>query len=447
MRGLECGKYNMKNKKMKISTMCLGRQLFTIILLFCSLIIIINDKYTELINESLAIILLIISIWLLYLVRENIFLSVIYAFILYSNYSIVIAIYLFPEMQPSMYSQITDLYTLGKALLMLVIFMLIQVVLLPDRIAVSKKLEFTLNDKKTNYIFTLGLIMILCLILIFGWSGPEVSGDRGSFSTYYEYSLIVFILGFYYSGKCKWLKNVLVGILLSFVMINFVYGARASAIKLLIFLGLFYFYKKLNFIKMVPFMFVGIICMISIGMFRANILSSTNILEKVVLKLASEKLTFNTAYWAYFPSLTFVKLRDEILSAGECLGLFKNFIQSIFIGQLATDWNLASYTRDYYIHWNGGVYPQYGYAWLGWSGMVLFSFIPAIYARLINNLNINSSVFKQLLVFYIVACTPRWYLYSNNDLIRGALIFFLLYKLTTFIEEILWGNKRENRPT
>lgn len=42
---------------------------------------------------------------------------------------------------------------------------------------------------------------MLALILVFGFSRPDaVGGDRGSPSAMYEYSMIFFLLGFYFAG-------------------------------------------------------------------------------------------------------------------------------------------------------------------------------------------------------------------------------------------------------
>ena len=77
----------------------------------------------------------------------------------------------------------------------------------------------------------------------------------------------------------------------------------------------------------------------------------------------------DTSYSAYYTSLTFLKVK-EFVGVQTQLYLLFQFILYIFLGSKIVDSNLAVYTRQYYVHYYGGVLPLYMYFYLGILGIM-----------------------------------------------------------------------------
>lgn len=389
--------------------------------------LVFNSKIT-------AILVLILSINLLLKVRKNAQLVILVSFILYSNYSIVISRYLF-AFKSNLYTQINDYQIYSTGVNILFLFMiLINFFLLNKKINSTR--EFVSYCNQNGYIVLL-IEIILIFILIFAFGRPDSIGDRGEPSALYEYSIIFFIIGFCYCGKNKKMKFSLLFIMILFIGQNMIYGGRITALQLLMVMYFFLIYKKIPNKIIIPIVFIIFIIMMAIGNFRGEILYSSNIIMETINSIKENKLTLDTAYSAYFTSMTFIYIKP-FFDLSNRLILFFRFFLSMILGSGIPGSNLATVSREYVVHYYGGILPYFFYFWFGWIGILIPTFLLNLYFKMFNKENISK--FSKFLSLYIVATVPRWYLYAPTQLIRGVLLFSLVYIVMNILNYLLKKN-------
>ena len=104
--------------------------------------------------------------------------------------------------------------------------------------------------------------------------------------------------------------------------------------------------------------------------------------------------------------------------------------------------SLYEISKEHYQHSNGGILPLYLYFYLGWMSIPITAVIISKYLNLISKLEEKRFKKYHVLIFsYIFVTAPRWILYSPNQLIRGVLLFSMVFLflllLEIFLEKIL----------
>lgn len=384
-----------------------------------------------------AILILLLSIYNLIKSLGNWYLTIIFSCISYFNYSILMANYISIYEETFFTSLVNDpVSKIGINILLL--FMLVITLTMPNKIKKDTlKINSLINKEKQNNILVIGISFILILILVYGFGRPDVVGERGTPSQLYEYSLIFFIVGFYFSGNSKLNTSLITIILFLFAIQNFIFGGRVTGIQLIICWFLMLHSYKMNIYKLFPWILVLFILMSSIGSFRANFNLSTQSLMIILKDLLIKKFALDTAYSAYYTSLTFLKL-EEFDGSIIRLGMFKNFILSMFLGgSRVANSNLASYSRQFYVHYMGGVLPFFFHYYLGWIGVIFSAYIVSKYCKMINKLSLSSSGLIKCISIFLVCHVFRWYLYSPSGLFRGVGLTIIIYYVAYFLDLIL----------
>ena len=196
--------------------------------LFFSVLNYIYKYPVEYVYPTLILVLL-ISAYLTIKYRNSWELLIIFVFMFYYNYSIVMAEFVL---------NINDFFTSyassieARCCLNIILFYMVLLCMFSPR---KKDSLFDKNKyyvtKCQNDVIVFFIIILLCLILIFSYSRPEAN-ERGETSPLYEYSIIFFIIGYYYASN-KY-KKVLSVLLFVFVLQNFVFGGRVTGVQLLI---------------------------------------------------------------------------------------------------------------------------------------------------------------------------------------------------------------------
>lgn len=397
-------------------------------LLFPFVMLTVNNKNVA----YIAILILLINLYTAWCSRNNNAIFLVNIMICYFNYSIIVANY-FSEIDSYFLSwNQEEVSIIGLKLLL--IFSLILMWALPEKINKISTYEF-INEGNENYIITYVLIIILILIYFLGYYAPTIVGERGSYSTLYEYSLIIFLFAYYYSGNKKITKSILGIILLAYCFQNLIYGGRITALQLLILFVLIIVLKKVNLKKMCLICIPLYLVLNIIGVYRGDYTSFS--FDNIVLifeELNYNKFTLDTAYSAYFTSLTFLKIED-VFTFSEKISLLLKYILSIFLGSnLVSDSNLAVISHQYYTHYYGGIYIFFMKFYTG----VLY--IPIIFTQfkiLFKTFNRYSEKkdLGKIITLYLVSSVPRWYLYSPSNLFRGTLIVIVLYYFFRIVDK------------
>ena len=296
----------------------------------------------------------------------------------------------------------------------------------------GEKLKIFDCNTPTSNILLVGYLVVLALLLVFGFGRPTEQGQRGTPTAIYEYSTIFFIVGYYFFCKSKVYKVVSTVLLLLYCLQNLVFGGRITALQLFLLLFfVLYDGKQIHWVKIIPIGLIGLLIFSGIGEMRANFSLSFSSLEASFNAILKSAGTLDTAYSAYYTSLTFLKV-EKFVSTSDRLLLFWAFIKSIILGGSVPNSSLAKFTMQYYQHYEGGILPFFGQFYLGSVGVIIFSLIVVVYFFIMQRLDANSSGFKKCLVLYITITTPRWYLYSPSQLLRGVLLLFIVFYVMKF---------------
>lgn len=410
-----------------------------LIITLISIIVLLNisqDFSNKALTNIIALFVMYISVYITMTYRKNIMAFCMFFMMTYFNYSIIFSRYihvlehLYQEFYPNI-----DNKTYGVGITILLVFMV-------SLYLVEPKLQRKLNYEEGYYFkdysniwVVLSCILILIYIYIFAFDKSSF-GQRGATSPLYEYSGIFFIIAYYYCGKGKRLNILKIGIsllILIFCIQGFIYGERIAGLQFMLIMFAFLFSSRINY-KMIIFVFAGgILFMSAIGIYRATYEAGVMSLKLVIDKLSQNMFTFGGADLAYYCSLTFIMVA-EFTSGLDKFILFIKFILSIFFGtSKISGADLPTYTRQYYMHWYGGIYPYYFYFYFGWIGVIISSlFCGKIIKTIISN-TIQSKSFIRILKLYIIVTLPRWYMYSPQILFRGIILFTMIYGIFQFI--------------
>lgn len=294
------------------------------------------------------------------------------------------------------------------------------------------------------------MFFVIVIISITNYSYNGIA-TRASGTPLYEYRIIFFIAGMIHSrnsktGKYFWTITVLLS-----SGISMVGGNRSDAIPIIIAYVYFYF-DDVAPKKILPMIFSAIFLMISLGMYRQTLLYGRFDFAHLWEKVNSEKLTFDTAYWAYPPSLASIAI-SNVDGLIEKLKLLGYHILYIVEGGKYRDFLFTVYTRTpgyarvIYDNLGGYVSLTYFYYWIGLLSPVLFGAIVYAYIKLYNRIKysqVKSMIRRDLykgVSAYFVATVPRWFLYNPFSLIRGEAIMVIGVILTSAVSSAMLNKK------
>ena len=160
-----------------------------------------------------------------------------------------------------------------------------------------------------------------------------------------------------------------------------------------------------------------------------------NVLESVFNSLLRGGLANDTSYAAYQTSMNILRFAD-ITSLWNRLLYFLKYLLYIVAGSAVPDVNLSILALEVGGHGGGGWLPTYAYFWLGYIGVIAAGVGLAWLVNTTTNLQKRRS-YLNYLALYIVATSPRWYLYSPSPLTRGLLMFTLFFVAAVAAEKIV----------
>ncbi|MCI9127956.1 MAG: hypothetical protein HFG28_12400 [Eubacterium sp.] len=383
----------------------------------------------------MALIVLILSGILIYNCRKSTLFTIMSVFMGYANYSVVMGIYLFPELRPkTLYSQITNVKVYGIGIFLLLLFMVSVLFFFPFKKIDEKDITIAasfIKKEKFNTVLFFVLLTCFCFICIFGYS--RAVSARGSSSPVYEYNTILLLSMFYYSGDKKITRYLCYLCAAVYVLTSLFNGTRVEAVICIFIVYLCSIKKKLPVLFIISGLISGIILMNFIGIFRGNYGSIVDGFRTSIQHLWKSKLVFNTCTHAYFPSLCMIEVFQNY-SFHDAVYFGSRFLSTIIMGQSRiTDGDLISYVGRTYYHNNGGWSLGFFYVWFSYLGALLYGILLRIYARLST---IKTTPFYQCLAIYFVATIPRWYLYGPWSCTRGILICSIIFGFFNQIDNL-----------
>lgn len=397
--------------------------------LFCGFFIIaiqILNGFPKSEKNYIAAAVMILSMYLVWYVRKNSELVFVFLVILYSNYSICYSSYL-NIIKGTMYVGFVNDYVSTIGINILFVFLFFLLLFMPNEINNSPERKNTIYNYNYNKFILFGIYILLAYIFAFGFKRPEKLGERGTPYPIYEYSIILFILGFYFSGNIKFHIRLLSLFIIVFSFQNFFYGGRIMGIQfILVYITYFYMYK-INMFNKIPLLIMLIVLFTILGNIRANHNIDKDVLMEIFNKMKRIRFTMDTAYSSYYTSLTFLKC-ENIFNYRERILLFVEYIKSIFLGNSIVKYGmLQNISKKYYLHYNGGLFPYFFHFYLGWIGVALSGLIISLYIRIVNSIHEKNNDYIKLLAIYFIVSAFRWYLYYPTPIIRGSGFLIVLF--------------------
>lgn len=386
-----------------------------------------------------------------YKYRNHASLYIALLFVVYSTYSIWVAIYLCPELRPAFFNQFYDQSVYKEGMQCIYIFASFLWIFVHSG-KYTKGNVFQKNNQiesvdTANAIVSIGCAVIAIIIILtnFTYGGIE---KRSEGTTIYEYKIILYIIGMLYSGHSKFLKSIWICMTVFACALTFAGGNRADAIPLIIAV-IFYYFNKLDYKVTTALVAVGVVLMVAVGSVRQEIVYGGIDLGHIINRIWKEKLTFDTAYWAYIPAIASIEVVKQTSYMERLRVLVGQFIYIVGGGRYS-GYKLEFYVKQFYNHVNGFVSPVYFYFWFGIGGAVLFAGMVYGYLRAIcKNQKIHYEDKKKkinnMISAYFIAMVPRWYLYDPLSLMRGVMIMWICGTFTVYTEAFLFNRKQRKK--
>lgn len=392
-------------------------------------------------NVPIAWMIIFMSAISLYHSRTNWYLLIPCLIIFYYNYSICMAEYI-SVLENSYFTSFSGTNIGDQGLIVFGIFNMFFFLVLSmakNTYHDGNKACNIINYNRFNPYVEILIIIILCIIWFVGFKRPEMAGERGTPSSYFEYSIIFFIIGFYFSGKSRSYHSILYFLAIAYAFLNFRYGGRATGIQIVLCVAMCTYLDRIPRRWLILGGIAVFMMMSLIGAFRATTSISVDNLKTVWSILKDGKFTNDTAYAAYFSSMTFIAY------AGECtisqrLNLFGRYLLSIPLGGKVADSNLPEITGRTYLHFGGGVLPFYFYFYLGHFGEIICStYLFWLFRKIVTGTARNKGLWRCIGI-YVASTSFRWYIYSPSQITRGVLLLTIVYAVCS----ILGGKTNSN---
>lgn len=369
------------------------------------------------------ILILIFNALCIFRVRKNIYYLIVFFLIFYFDYSII---------YPNYIHHIDNFFTTGInssvtniSINLLCIFSGMLFVLIPNGIkktVIGEKLVLT--DRNLNKKFLFCVFLILIGILLLGVARPTEIGERTTPSPIYEYSVIIYIVSFYFI-KDKKIRRVFAFLCFLSACQCFIYGGRVSGVQNLMCLYIFFLSHRISFARMALYSSPLFLIMLIIGAARGAVLQGEFSVDAIMQRFLDGGGALDTCYAAYKTSQIYVFAESRVADSYK---YFLFLIVEIFVGSGLFP-HMSAYKLISKLHKNygGGVFPYYFYFYGNLIGVVLSSLIIRFYLILMNSLTAKGKGLLKCLSIFFICTIFRWYLYNPLVLLRGSFLMTIVY--------------------
>ncbi len=400
-------------------------------------------------DNFIAVLVTVISVYTCYACRYNIGFFIASLVIAYANYSIAVGVYLDPSIRPAaLYDQFSE-RSLSITILCVLIFEVAVLWMLKGMVTDPKSVDssdwsYVKNERNDIIAYCAMALYLLIVVLTFDFGE---GGTRGSMSAITEYRLIILIIGCYYSARkrsMRFLWTMIVGVTSMLILLS---GNRVDSIGNMIALIILWYPKFVTFKKILLALPVAIIAMTAIGVTRGGTISSDTI-SATIRGLADTKLVWDTATFAYIPSVSIVEATDQV-DLAEKIRLIAEYIKYTLVG--TTDMhsqNLIYYVNKWFDHYGGCITPAYFYMWFGYVGSLLFTALVFVYSKLylkvpVTDRKTYKNDLKYVISIYFISSVCRWYCYGPNSLIRNMLMAVLIFTVVYAANSLITDKSKQ----
>lgn len=297
------------------------------------------------------------------------------------------------------------------------------------KIEVDKKIE----KKDNKYIFFVGLITLL-IFWFFGYGGSMGNTYESNTRTIYEYSILVFIVVWFYSGESKIKQYLLYLFVVLYVIQSLIRGDRSSAFPMIIALILVNNYK-INLKYLLLLAISGITMSNVISAYRLSF-SLKDFFNVFMDKYGASSFLSDTVSQSYYTGISIV-FSGNLIS--DSIKFFPNFLAGIIFGGGFENADVGAISYNYSMNKGGGFFFSWFYFWFGISGVVVASIF---LGYLLRWFFISNNNYLKLYTVCLISMTLRWYLYTPFVLFRTVLFIFTILLCTCFVVEKLTVRKK-----
>lgn len=380
---------------------------------------------------SSGCVLLVLSVYAVYCQRNNVLMMLLNIVLLYFNYSLVASVYWNTGSLDPIFSSYSWNEFLRGINIELVFFGT-YVVFLRENNVIDNRVFLQRGKPVYCVVIACAAYIVLAPFLFYH---TEAFGTRGVVTAFYEYSLIVLIVALCLCNRDIKAIGLLLAASVWLIVHGILHGERVLALQLMIVWGLYLLLHVLTVKLIIPACIGGIFFFTVFGMYRGLSDLDGNVLESVFNSLLRGGLANDTSYAAYQTSMNILRFAD-ITSLWNRLLYFLKYLLYIVAGSAVPDVNLSILALEVGGHGGGGWLPTYAYFWLGYIGVIAAGVGLAWLVNTTTNLQKRRS-YLNYLALYIVATSPRWYLYSPSPLTRGLLMFTLFFVVAVAAEKIV----------
>lgn len=377
----------------------------------------------------LAVMNLCMSLWLFNKFKKNSVAIIPFFLLMFSIYSVLIGRVLLPYIAPTL-SLVIDNSLDHLGLYVIWVFMI--------PLAYAKAYDpVTCGNFNGLYeLAGLGLVFFGFVLCYFGLDTVSLQDNgRAHFSTVYEYSFVLFLLGcFFLSSSNSSIKLAVTIIIVSLALRDFYYGNRAAGLLFLLAVYVTLYRQYFTLPRFYTAAISGVLLMGAVGSVR-YVLSGNFSLTGLFVVLYDGFFVFDTGLYAFVSGQTMISTAEmegfDRISA--ITGLFANTL-------LGRGSGLDAYqiAAQFYTTIGGAWLAQMSYFYFGIFGV----FCMSAYIKYLLGLSFDSSRLKQLIYFYVIVSSPRWLFYSVTPLFRGMLIIIIIYFIIDIVIKYLLTNRR-----
>lgn len=394
-------------------------------------------------QESIAypVLLIIDSMIMAYVYRDNRGLFLMSLFILYTHYSIAIGIYSGWVERPLLYDQLSNERAYDEGMLSMIIFTCI--VMLPglSKTPIVEQQNHVLT-KDVNYSSFIEIACFIAFIVVFITQNEWRQNARMQGTPLGEYKYIFAILGGVYSQK-KNISRILWILLLSLVVLITIVGGNRAEVFSLIFVILIVWIPDISLKKLLPICIPVFIFSRLVGQIRGNLAMLSNYtVGGFIASAFRDYWVQDTFTFAYFPSIALIDV-SEFQDISTKISTFTDSVLYVFFGGEYGYRLLIWHVTNFYTGCGGSIGAVSLNYWLGIYGSIIAGFVVAYIISKIRYVNASNKKRSLSVVLYMcfICMVSRWYVYNFMSLFRSFLVITIMYVVIDWLNNFLFAKR------
>lgn len=379
----------------------------------------------------------IVSGYLIYESRNNWTLVIVYAFIAYSCYSILCAVYL-GVTGPTPYRMFANSPVAWEGASVMLAFVICLGFTTPA--FRSKTITRAVKSDTCD-----AAIVLICaaLLLYYGLTGLTDSGSaRASInSTLYEYSIVFLIVGLYYAADDKRALLLLMLVIIFRIYVDFSTGNRVTALEMMTVFFLMRLAHRARWKYVIPIAFGLFLALMAVGALRGSDFSVSEIAAYFYETVRKDALAWDGGYAAYHASLCVLSY-EGLIDPFARIAAFPGYLLSISVNFMATEmmYDPVALARTEYWHMGGCYFPFHFHFYLGMFGVVMASVLLGAALRYFNSEKLwlqGARPVTWLVAVWVGATSFRWIQYSPIQLLRGVAVIAIVSAIASVLHGVL----------